>query len=250
MHPTGIHGTVFAIVFATLMFTQVAVAGTPLGGGELESACRTCADQAIRDSQEWQNLGCKDTLKTAPQLFDLDSKRHFSRCKDTLGTEIANDQAKRKAFLDQCRAARGMVPGPPATPGRGAPGKTSPGAASGMPGTGGTTPQTTGNPQGKNSGRQGDAWEITLLDLNTLQQYHYVYALSFTGDRFVGRYLDPPNNKSTFAGQMTRDGRIRYTQTDKAYKAYFAARNVGGNRYEGAAYDSRGSIFLISLMNR
>ncbi len=91
----------------------ILVAVQPLSGNVLEQACRDHAGRALRDSQEWDRLGCSAKLHLTSQVFSLDYNTHLSRCKGTLGTAIRDDQKGRENLLAKCR---GTAPPPPPTP--------------------------------------------------------------------------------------------------------------------------------------
>jgi hypothetical protein len=208
----------------------------PLSGGALEAACRTSADRALKDSQEWERLGCSAKLHVSPQLFSPQYNVHFDRCKSTTGTVIQSDQESRDKYLSQCRGAG-----------------TSTGTATQTTATTTSSTTTAGTSLMKqpSDNTLGGDWVVSLLDLRTLKTYDYIYKLTFSGPSFEGLYSDPKGNPSRFQGSISGDGaRIEYTQTDQGYKANFAGRKVGANRFDGAVCDSRGNIFTFTLYKK
>jgi hypothetical protein len=210
----------------------------PLSGSALEAACRTTADKALKDSQEWDRLGCSAKLHVAPQVFSPQYNIHFDRCKSTMGTVIQSDQESRDKYLFQCRGAG-----------------TSIGTVTSTTSTNTTSTTTTGTtlpkPTERSDNTLGGEWAISLLDLRTLKTYDYVYKLTFNGPSFEGSYSEPKGNPSRFQGSISSDGaRIEYKQTDQGYLANFAGRKVGTNRFDGAVCDTRGNIFTFTLFRK
>lgn len=208
-----------------------------LSGSALEEACRAHAEQALKNSQEWERLGCAAKLHMTSQVFSLDLNSHVNRCKVTLGTAIRDDQEGREALLARCRG----VASPPSSSTTPPPSALSP-------------PQSISPPPPSQPGQEGNrlsgVWEISLLDLKTLKGYRYTYTLTFAGNQFEGRYLNPGDNPSKFQGFISGDGyRIQYTQIDGNHRGNYAGKTAGRvfNRYEGAACDSQGNIFLFTL---
>ncbi len=214
-------------------------AAQPLSGNVLEQACQTHAQRALRDSQEWERLGCSKKLQTTSQLFSLDFNDHLLRCKRTVGTAIKDDQDGREALLAKCRGAASQPPQPP----RYTPPSTPPPPPPRPPVP--TPPPSQPDQEGN---KLGEVWAIDLVDLKTLREYHYTYTFTFKGNQFVGKYLTPGNNPSMFQGFISSDGsRIQYTQIYGDYRGNYAGRKKGYNRFEGAVCDSQGNIFLFTL---
>ncbi len=68
------------------------MAVNPLSGGELENACRAYATKAAQNTQQWIANNCRQKLNMTSQLLEYDYNRHYSRCKETLGTTIGNNR--------------------------------------------------------------------------------------------------------------------------------------------------------------
>lgn len=102
------------MLFLLLICPQNSMAVKPLSGGELENACRAYATKAAQNTQQWIANNCRQKLNMTSQLLEYDYNRHYSRCKETLGTTINEDLQHQENLLKKCIGT--IPPTPPSKP--------------------------------------------------------------------------------------------------------------------------------------
>lgn len=199
-------------------------AQTILSGTALENGCRTYADRAVKNANEWTQLQCQKRLNVSPQLFDADRAYHLKRCFGSAGTTISSDLQSMENDLTACK---GLASPPPAHP---------------------STNRPYREPSGKTENQTGDLWDVVVINSEDLARSLHTYQIPALSGAFIARNmrsggpeLSGKVNGSVFKALMTdRSG----------YEATFIGRLSGTKRIEGTGFDNRGRSFSFTMIRR
>jgi hypothetical protein len=202
-----------------------------LGGSELESACQTYADKAIKLAKEWEQLLCQKKLNVSPQLFDTDRNYHYLRCKNSVGTTITADLQSMENDLLPCRGVSSRPatqPGTPEQPPINNPRRDNP-------------PPTTNN-------RNGDWWDIVVINSADLARSEHTFSIGSLNGRFSAQ--NARTGGPDFSGQL--NGSVfEAIMTDRTgYQANFVGHRSSPTRIDGTGCDNRGRSFSFSMTRR
>jgi len=239
-------GWVVTAAFFVLGLAPTSWAGPMLSGAALDSGCRAYADQAVKNSKEWERRDCGKKLNLGVQLMDTDYNWQLNRCLRSVGTSIDTDLQEQEKYLKQCPqdviGGTGVVPPagtyPPPTP----PPVTQPPQP---------RPPTPVHPPAVPSGKAsaGPAWDLIVIESVTLGRSQQTYRIpSPIEGAFKGVNVAAGN--PDFEGEYSAPA-FRAVMTDPTgYRADFFGRKTESGKFEGTGCDNRGRSFSFKLVKQ
>jgi hypothetical protein len=219
-----------------------------LGGAELENACQTYADKAVKLAKQWEERECNKKLGLAqPQLMDTDRTWHYNRCKGSVGTGI---DANLKSMEDDLRKC----------PGGSDKDKTQI-AGTGIAGTGDSGGDNSrrdnpgwGNrrrdtPPNNNLSSGGDIWDITVVNSADLARSFHVYRIPSLNGMFTSQNLNPAGGPE-LRGQMNGSVFEAVMTDNTGYRANFIGHGTMSGEIEGTGCDNRNRSFSFLMKRR
>ncbi len=218
-----------------------------LSGAELENACQTYADKAVKIAKEWQDRQCQKKLDYAPQLMDTDKAWHYGRCKNSVGTSIDANIKLMEDDLKKCPGGSGQTAGLDDGGNQGGFG-----GEKGRP----DIPRDTGR---DNSGRinngndnlngSGDLWDIVVINSADLARSYHTFRIPSLNGIFTGRNMNPAGGPE-FRGQMNGSVFEALMTDNTGYRANFIGHGMGFGSIEGTGCDNRNRSFSFTMKLR
>jgi hypothetical protein len=232
------------LLTGTNLFAQRA-----LSGAELENACQTYADKAVKYAKEWETRQCSKKLDYYPQLMDTDRIWHYNRCIGSAGSGINTNLKLMEDDLKKCPGDSGN--------------NDSYTAGTGYTGTGnqgGNNNRPDNQPPWDNSRRDtplnsggnsgsGEIWDIIVINSADLARSYHTFKIPSLNGIFTAQNMNPAGGPD-FRGQMNGSVFEAQMTDNTGYVAKFIGHGTMSGDIEGTGCDNRNRSYSFTMKRR